>query len=394
MFLWRGINIRPSHIWLLPSSTVKYLPISIQTQGSASSFAVLVWKLCSFTTPSRGQEDVCTRDWCQQGKEKLFLWQQKNIHVLNTGCCPYSAIGWQIKGKYLCQDRTEVLTSLLKSTASGKGGRGLRWSESCGRTWQRNPTKQKYTEVLFGACRPKAFLYYDHLKEKWSFGSLSLLFPTVPNTLHLVLRTKYIKTDTLVPRRCPWATERQKHWVVHPLRHRDPEPQQILNPGPWSFGSRLIKAILFSHRTFPKPDVSFHLLSCSLASLSRSWPCLHSYHHLLSLATRCCGWLQSPVSFLCFLHSVLAAWLVMVGWLFCLLISALLMNIQAMEKQQSTFQTIGKTFFLLINISRLLQEPQSQSVSVHWNMILILLRNQNKTFLAKTFWLQKRGKQI
>lgn len=67
----------------------------------------------------------------------------------------------------------------------------------------------------------------------------------MPNTLHLVLHTKYIKTDTLVPRRCPWATERQKHWVVHLLRHQDPEPQQILNPCPWSLGSRLIKAILF-----------------------------------------------------------------------------------------------------------------------------------------------------
>lgn len=145
MFLWRGINIRPSHVWLLPSSTVKYLSISIQTQGSVGSFAVLVLKLCSFTTPSRGQEDVCTCDWCQQGKEKLFLWQQKNIHLLNTGCWPYTAIGWQIKGKYLCQDRTEVLTSLLKSTASGKGGRGLRWSESCGRTWQGNPTKHRTT---------------------------------------------------------------------------------------------------------------------------------------------------------------------------------------------------------------------------------------------------------
>lgn len=81
---------------------------------------------------------------------------------------------------------------------------------------------------MFGACWPKVFLHYDHLKESWSWGAPWFVFATTHNSSSIWY---CMQIHCYLSGAHGWLKDRNTEVVLTHYDNREPKPKQILNPG-------------------------------------------------------------------------------------------------------------------------------------------------------------------
>lgn len=164
------------------------------------------------------------------GERKAIPLATENAHFLNSGCCLYTEMIWKLKGKCLCQNRTNLSFESNKQLL-GKMVEAWTGQNPAREIPREISQKKKRTTGRCLECEDqKTFYIVIILRRDVLEGHLDCIcsYTITPHPFGIACRHIVTMSD--------WKTEILK--LFYSLWHREPKPKWILNSGPQDLSSQ------------------------------------------------------------------------------------------------------------------------------------------------------------